>query len=151
MPQGLEQELVLVAEDDASNRALLSRLLERGGYRSIAVSDGRDAIKAAVDEAPDLLLLDVGLPSINGLDVCRRLAVPGNRPRDAPRTRARAAAGERGADAGTGAPIGPDRPSGARCRARYRWLASRRAGAPRRSTRKRRHHAGARLAGGRPG
>jgi putative two-component system response regulator len=73
MPQGLEQELVLIAEDDASNRALLSRLLERGGYRSIAVSDGRDAIKAAVDEAPDLLLLDVGLPTINGLDVCRRL------------------------------------------------------------------------------
>ena len=61
MPLGLEQELVLVAEGDSSKRALLSRLLERAGYRSIAVADGRDAIKAAVDEAPDLLLLDVGL------------------------------------------------------------------------------------------
>src|ERR1044071_5784453 len=73
MSQGLEQDLVLIAEDDASNRALLSRLLERGGYRSIAIGDGRDAIKAAVDEAPDLILLDVGLPGMNGLDVCRRL------------------------------------------------------------------------------
>ena len=73
MPLGLEPELVLIAEDDASNRALLARLLERAGYRSMAVGDGRDAIKAAVDEAPNLLLLDVGLPGLNGLDVCRRL------------------------------------------------------------------------------
>ena len=73
MPQGLDQELVLIAEDDAANRALLSRLLERGGYRSMAVADGRDAIKAAVDEAPDLVLLDVEMPGLNGLDVCRRL------------------------------------------------------------------------------
>ncbi len=73
MPQGLDQDLVLVADDDAANRALLSSLLERGGYRSMAVADGRDAIKAAVDEAPHLILLDVGLPGLNGLDVCRRL------------------------------------------------------------------------------
>jgi putative two-component system response regulator len=73
MPQGLDQDLVLVAEDDASNRALLTRLLERGGYRSISVADGRDALKAAIDEAPDMILLDIGLPGLNGLDVCRRL------------------------------------------------------------------------------
>ena len=73
MPLGPEHELVLVAEDDASSRALLLRLLERAGFRSTAVADGRDAIKAAVDEAPDLILLDVGLPGLNGLDVCRRL------------------------------------------------------------------------------
>jgi CheY-like chemotaxis protein len=36
-----ECELVLVAEDDAANRALVARLLERAGYRSIAVADGR--------------------------------------------------------------------------------------------------------------
>jgi putative two-component system response regulator len=73
MPLGPERELVLVAEDDAANRALLARLLERGGYRSILVGDGRDAIRAATDERPDLVLLDVGLPSLSGLDVCRRL------------------------------------------------------------------------------
>ena len=73
MPLGLDRGLVLVAEDDAANRALLSRLLERAGYRSISVADGRDAIKAATDERPHLVLLDIGLPSLNGLDVCRRL------------------------------------------------------------------------------
>jgi putative two-component system response regulator len=69
----VERQLVLIAEDDAANRVLLGRLLERAGYRSIAVDDGRDAIRAATDERPDLVLLDVGLPSLNGLDVCRRL------------------------------------------------------------------------------
>jgi putative two-component system response regulator len=69
----LERELVLVAEDDTANRALLARLLERGGYRSVGVADGRDAVRAAVDERPDLILLDVGLPGLNGLDVCRQL------------------------------------------------------------------------------
>jgi putative two-component system response regulator len=69
----LDRELVLVADDDTSNRALLATLLERGGFRSIGVADGKDALRAAVDERPDLILLDVGLPGLNGLDVCRRL------------------------------------------------------------------------------
>ena len=73
MPLGLERELVLVAEDDLANRALLARLLERAGYRSIAVADGRDALRASIEENPDLVLLDIGLPGLDGLDVCRRL------------------------------------------------------------------------------
>jgi putative two-component system response regulator len=73
MPMALERELVLVAEDDHANRTLIARLLERGGYRSITVGDGRDALRTATDEHPDLVLLDIGLPGLNGLDVCRRL------------------------------------------------------------------------------
>src|SRR4026208_1551795 len=79
MPVGLdralapERPLVLVAEDDVANRALLARLLDRAGYRSVTVGDGRDAMRAAVDERPDLRRVDVGLPGLNGLDVCRRL------------------------------------------------------------------------------
>ena len=73
MPLGLDRELVLIAEDDIANQALLARLLERAGYRSYAVGDGRDALHAAMEEQPDLVLLDVGLPGLNGLDVCRRL------------------------------------------------------------------------------
>jgi len=68
-----ERELVLVAEDDVANRALLAHLLDRAGYRSVVVGDGRDALRAAFDEQPDLVLLDIGLPGLNGLDVCRRL------------------------------------------------------------------------------
>ena len=73
MPLGLDQERILIAEDDIANQALLARLLERAGYRSIAVGDGREAIHAAMEERPDLVLLDIGLPGLNGLDVCRRL------------------------------------------------------------------------------
>jgi putative two-component system response regulator len=73
MPLGPERELVLVAEDDVANRALLGRLLDRAGFRTVTVGDGRDALRAAADEEPDLVLLDVGLPGMSGLDVCRRL------------------------------------------------------------------------------
>ena len=69
----LERELVLVAEADRANRALVARLLDRAGYRSIAVADGKDAVRAAVEECPDLVLIDVGLSGVGGLDVCRRL------------------------------------------------------------------------------
>src|SRR5438093_11627311 len=73
MPLGLDRELVLIAEDDLANQALLARLLERAGYRSFAVGDGRDALRAAMEENPDLVLLDIGLPGMSGLEVCRRL------------------------------------------------------------------------------
>src|SRR5436309_15944859 len=73
MPLGLDRELVLIAEDDLANQALLARLLERAGYRSFAVGDGRDALRAATQDRPDIVLLDIGLPGLNGLDVCRRL------------------------------------------------------------------------------
>jgi putative two-component system response regulator len=73
LPLGLDRELVLIAEDDIANQALLGRLLERAGYRSLAVGDGRDALRTAIEERPDIVLLDIGLPGLNGLDVCRRL------------------------------------------------------------------------------
>jgi putative two-component system response regulator len=73
MPLGLDRELVLIAEDDLANQALLARLLERAGYRSFAVGDGREALRAAIQDKPDLVLLDIGLPGLDGLDVCRRL------------------------------------------------------------------------------
>jgi putative two-component system response regulator len=73
MPPGLDRELVLIAEDDLANQALLARLLERAGYRSFAVGDGREALRAAMEERPDIVLLDIGLPGMDGLDVCRRL------------------------------------------------------------------------------
>jgi putative two-component system response regulator len=69
----LDRELVLIAESDRANRALVARLLDRAGYRSIAVGEGKDAVRAAIEEAPDLVLLDIGLSGTSGLDVCRRL------------------------------------------------------------------------------
>jgi len=73
MPNGRIGPRVLVVEDDAANRALLTTLLTRSGYEAVAVADGRDGLRAAVEEAPSLVLLDVELPGIDGLDVCRAL------------------------------------------------------------------------------
>jgi putative two-component system response regulator len=66
-------ERVLIIEDDAANRALLGSLLDRAGYRWLAVANGLDGLQAAVDARPDLVLLDVEMPGIDGLEVCRRL------------------------------------------------------------------------------
>jgi putative two-component system response regulator len=65
--------LVLVVEDDLANRALLERLLEREGYRTTSAADGEAALLAAGEHAPDLILLDIGLPRLDGYEVTRRL------------------------------------------------------------------------------
>jgi putative two-component system response regulator len=65
--------LVLVVEDDPANRALLERLLEREGYRTMAVGDGEAALLGVAEHAPDLVLLDIGLPHLDGYEVTRRL------------------------------------------------------------------------------
>ena len=64
---------VLVVEDDAANRALLQALLRREGYDVIAVASGRDGLQAVREDTPDLVLLDIEMPGLNGLDVCRAL------------------------------------------------------------------------------
>ena len=64
---------VLVVEDDPANRALLTALLERAGYRAVTATDGPSGLAAAIELAPDVLLLDVGLPGMDGLAICRRL------------------------------------------------------------------------------
>jgi putative two-component system response regulator len=64
---------VLVVEDDLANRVLLTRLLERAGYRPVTADDGPSGLAAAFEIAPDLVLLDIGLPGMDGLEICRRL------------------------------------------------------------------------------
>ena len=68
-----DRPLVLVVEDDPANRALLERLLEREGYRTNSVGDGEAALLAVGEHAPDLVLLDIGLPRLDGYEVTRRL------------------------------------------------------------------------------
>jgi putative two-component system response regulator len=64
---------VLIVEDDASNRALLTLLLEREGFTVHATSDGEAGLAAVEATNPDLILLDVGLPGIDGFELTRRL------------------------------------------------------------------------------
>jgi len=73
MPNGRQGPRVLVVEDDVANRALLTTLLTRSGYEPIAVANGEDGLRAAIDESPSIVLLDVELPGMDGLDVCRAL------------------------------------------------------------------------------
>ena len=65
--------LILVVEDDSAIRALITALLEREGYRVLAASDGESGLRLALEEEPDAILLDVGLPRMDGHEVTRRL------------------------------------------------------------------------------
>jgi DNA-binding response OmpR family regulator len=60
---------VLVVEDDPTVRLLECGLLERAGYSVLQASNGELALTLAVDHQPDLIVLDVGLPSMSGLQV----------------------------------------------------------------------------------
>ena len=64
---------VLVVDDDAAIRTTLARSLGAAGYAVDVAANGRDALTVARDRTPDLVVLDLMLPGITGLDVCRRL------------------------------------------------------------------------------
>jgi CheY-like chemotaxis protein len=70
-PTGLPA--ILLVEDNEAIRNAFSVLLEESGYRVLQAASGKEAIAAAVDESPDLVILDLGLPDVGGLDVARTL------------------------------------------------------------------------------
>ena len=64
---------ILIADDDPRLRELVSLALQRAGYAVITASDGQRALVHAAREAPDLIVLDVGMPEMDGFEVCRRI------------------------------------------------------------------------------
>jgi len=70
-------ERVLVVEDDAPVRRMLERSLTAEGFDVRAAGDGGAALAMAADSAPDLVVLDVTMPGLSGIDVCRRLREKG--------------------------------------------------------------------------
>jgi len=62
---------ILVAEDEVHILLLIQRKLESAGYTVITTENGNDALRIALEERPDLLLLDIMLPGREGLDICR--------------------------------------------------------------------------------
>ena len=66
-------EKVLVVEDEGSVRDLLSEFLSDEGYDVIVAADGREALELAKQEVPDLILLDLNMPKISGIEVCKKL------------------------------------------------------------------------------
>ena len=68
-----EQPLILVVDDLEQARYVTVRVLRNAGFRTIEAANGRDALLLADREQPDLALLDIHLPDIDGFEVCRRL------------------------------------------------------------------------------
>jgi len=66
-------ERILVVEDEPDLRSLLDRSLEEAGYRVSLAEDGIEALEKATTEPLDLILLDLMIPHIDGIEVCRRL------------------------------------------------------------------------------
>ena len=71
--QGRVMATILVVEDNEPSRDVLSRRLERRGYRVLLAGDGLQAVSLARDAAPDLILMDLGLPVLDGWDATRQL------------------------------------------------------------------------------
>jgi DNA-binding response OmpR family regulator len=71
---------ILVAEDDPKQADLVRRYLEREGHSVVITHDGRTAIEETRRRRPDLLVLDVMMPRVDGLDVCRVLRADGDLP-----------------------------------------------------------------------
>jgi DNA-binding response OmpR family regulator len=65
--------LILVADDNADILGLVKAVLERSGYDVVTVSDGAQALASVDQRKPDLAVLDITMPEIDGLEVLRRL------------------------------------------------------------------------------
>ena len=64
---------ILVADDEPINRSLIQRRLERAGYRVLTAENGGEAVEKTLASLPDLVILDVMMPVMDGLEACRRI------------------------------------------------------------------------------
>ncbi len=64
---------ILVVDDEPTIRVLVRAALERAGYHLLEAADGVSALEIAQSRRPDLIVLDIALPQLSGLEVCRRL------------------------------------------------------------------------------
>ena len=73
-----ERHVVLVADDDEDVLLLIRMVLERDGHEVIVTRDGAEALAAGLERRPDLAVLDVAMPELDGLEVLRRLRADAN-------------------------------------------------------------------------
>ena len=64
---------ILIIEDDISTSQFLSYTMEHKGYQAITALDGTDGLKKALTGKPDLIILDIMLPGLDGFELCHRL------------------------------------------------------------------------------
>ncbi len=64
---------ILVVEDNETNLYLIRFILKKGGYEVIEARDGASGVKLAIKEKPDLIIMDIQLPGIDGLETTKRI------------------------------------------------------------------------------
>src|SRR6266481_8142970 len=64
---------ILVVDDNATNRDILTTRLKAHGYETLQAADGEEALASVKQHRPDLILLDVMMPNLDGIETCRRL------------------------------------------------------------------------------
>lgn len=69
-PQATEEAKILIVDDEPQNLQLVGEILRREGMRFIFAINGEEALEAAKEQQPTLILLDVMMPGIDGLEVC---------------------------------------------------------------------------------
>ena len=69
----MERRLVLIIDDERELRTMLSSYLKKEGFETLEAADGPQGLESAAKAEPDLIILDVGLPGIDGFEVLRRL------------------------------------------------------------------------------
>ena len=68
-----DKKTILIVEDEEDLRDIVVYNLERDGYKTVAVESGEEGLERAIELRPDLVILDLMLPGMNGMDVCRQL------------------------------------------------------------------------------
>jgi DNA-binding response OmpR family regulator len=76
----MKDATILVVDDEPSIREVVSLYLSRAGYEVVVVADGDAALEALAQHAPDLVVLDLMLPHVDGLEIARQLRAEGNTP-----------------------------------------------------------------------
>jgi CheY-like chemotaxis protein len=69
----MSKELILIVEDDFKSRKLLRDVLSASGYKTVEADNAEDGVKIAQESLPDLILMDIRLPGMNGIDALRVL------------------------------------------------------------------------------
>ena len=73
MEETIKQKTILVVDDEKTIVDMLVINLEKEGYKTLEAYDGEEAIKVALDKHPDLILLDIMIPKVDGLQVCKKI------------------------------------------------------------------------------
>lgn len=75
----MNHERILIIEDEQAMRVVLGDALERQGYRTLTAANGEDGLNMAIHEQPDLIVLDVMMPKLDGFAVCQELRFLGHK------------------------------------------------------------------------